>query len=149
MKSAAKWTGCSVFFTTLEGWRWFDGWLRCKELPEDQSLIDIILAGCGKDPRNCVTEETERGALAPSYVESGESSGGESADEHRSILKGKYRAGLKRLGLRRQGQAAPCESPPIVQMWLIDTGCGNDLVSRKEAAALKDFVRKGGEPHAA
>ena len=41
-------------------------------------------------------------------------------------------------------RAAPANHVPehTIHLWLIDTGCGHDLVSRKEIAAVKDMVRK-------
>ena len=31
---------------------------------------------------------------------------------------------------------------PLVKMWLVDTGCGYDLVSRREVALMKRFLNK-------
>ena len=34
----------------------------------------------------------------------------------------------------------------VVKEWLIDTGCGNDLLSKRDVASVKEYVRKAKRP---
>ena len=51
---------------------------------------------------------------------------------------------VRERGSLPEERAAPANRHPeqVIQLWLIDTGCGHDLVSRRELAAVKDMVRK-------
>ena len=35
---------------------------------------------------------------------------------------------------------------PVVKLWLIDTGCGHDLVSRRHALQMKKFIQRASKP---
>ncbi|MFM7984496.1 MAG: hypothetical protein ACKPKO_34740, partial [Candidatus Fonsibacter sp.] len=34
----------------------------------------------------------------------------------------------------------------VVKDWIVDTGCGNDLLSKRDVASVKDYVRKAKRP---
>ena len=60
-----------------------------------------------------------------------------------------FTTGLEIMKLRVKGalpeeRAAPDnrQAEQVIQLWLIDTGCGHDLVSRRELTAVKDMMRK-------
>ena len=42
--------------------------------------------------------------------------------------------------------AAPVKHQEVVKLWLVDTGCGHDLVSREHARALKRGVKRASKP---
>eukprot|EP00969_Alexandrium_andersonii_P055683 2454350-Alexandrium_andersonii.AAC.1 len=42
--------------------------------------------------------------------------------------------------------AAPAQHTTVVQSWLVDTGCGYDLISRPRAQVLKRCIRRAMNP---
>eukprot|EP00969_Alexandrium_andersonii_P137164 6067181-Alexandrium_andersonii.AAC.1 len=59
----------------------------------------------------------------------------------------RYRARLDELKEQRAtGAAVPARQQHAVQMWLIDTGCGHDLVAKPHALMLERWIRKAGKP---
>eukprot|EP00969_Alexandrium_andersonii_P202110 8930799-Alexandrium_andersonii.AAC.1 len=42
--------------------------------------------------------------------------------------------------------AAPAKRLSKVDLWLIDTGCGHDLVSREHANQMNRWIRRAAEP---
>eukprot|EP00969_Alexandrium_andersonii_P103295 4558479-Alexandrium_andersonii.AAC.1 len=59
----------------------------------------------------------------------------------------RYRAKLAELQDQRSGGAAvPARQQRAVNMWLIDTGCGHDLVTMPHALMLKRWIRKAEKP---
>eukprot|EP00974_Lingulodinium_polyedra_P061213 5904549-Lingulodinium_polyedra.AAC.1 len=55
---------------------------------------------------------------------------------------------MARRAVRRKKRSRPASpsSPqrynPVVKMWLMDTGCGHDLITNSDAQQMKDFIRK-------
>eukprot|EP00974_Lingulodinium_polyedra_P006148 581402-Lingulodinium_polyedra.AAC.1 len=49
---------------------------------------------------------------------------------------------------RKGGDASPSTGSPSsrVRLWLIDAGCGHDLVTKSEAQKMKEFVRRASVP---
>eukprot|EP00975_Prorocentrum_lima_P051756 10840085-Prorocentrum_lima.AAC.1 len=48
---------------------------------------------------------------------------------------------------QRAGNAAvPAKQQHAVKMWLIDTGCGHDLVTKPHALMLKRWIRQAEKP---
>eukprot|EP00974_Lingulodinium_polyedra_P091557 8874630-Lingulodinium_polyedra.AAC.1 len=62
----------------------------------------------------------------------------------------RYRAKLRRLeesrqkGSPRAGLSSEVsrDPEPIVKMWLMDTGCGHDLITKSDAQRMKQFIRR-------
>ena len=69
----------------------------------------------------------------------------------RSDLMEKYKERLQNLKAnrtyeKRMRAASPGKPCPMVRMWLIDTGCGHDLVSHADTVAMKRFIEKAAQP---
>ena len=63
-------------------------------------------------------------------------------DLHRRI-----REKIARMAEERAGHAAaPVKHQEVVKLWLVDTGCGFDLVSREHARALKRWIKRASKP---
>ena len=69
--------------------------------------------------------------------------------ERRQVIRDKIRNHeiARERGSSPSERAAPAKKLPdqAIQLWLIDTGCGHDLVSRKEISAIKQMVRAAGQ----
>ena len=70
-------------------------------------------------------------------------------EERRRLIRDKVRSReiARERGSSPSERAAPAKRLPdqAIQLWLIDTGCGHDLVSRKEISAIKQMVRTAGK----
>eukprot|EP00969_Alexandrium_andersonii_P042417 1861308-Alexandrium_andersonii.AAC.1 len=59
----------------------------------------------------------------------------------------RYRARMAEPKERRtNGVAVPARKQHAVKMWLIDAGCGRDLVAKAHAVMLKKWIRKAERP---
>eukprot|EP00969_Alexandrium_andersonii_P117692 5205950-Alexandrium_andersonii.AAC.1 len=59
----------------------------------------------------------------------------------------RYRTKLSELRDQRTGSAAvPAKQQHAVKMWLIDAGCGHDLVTNPHALMLKRWIRQAEMP---
>ena len=75
------------------------------------------------------------------------SDGERDVDERRALLKSNLRGAIQALAAkRRRGAKNGTVENPVVKLWLIDTGCGHDLVSRRHALQMKKFIQRASKP---
>ena len=105
------------------------------------------LGGRGGPPADTESATNQKHASPPK--------GGEPPAGGGEALDAKHKALLKRLGMcpsrRKQGDpdftpSAPAKREASVGLWLVDTGCGHNLISRQDVKFLKRFVRRAAHP---
>ena len=105
---------------------------------------------CETNIVNASPPATEETTAAPPAEK--ETAANEEVDRANELKKRYHEVLAEKLRNRKPGQGyhsvASAQGKPVasVELWLVDTGCGHDLISKADIAKLKKFIRQAERP---